>query len=342
METLLFLFPGDRPSFGAEEVRALAEVYGLELEPVVSHQRFLIARSRSWLADIVLQRAALVRVVGIGVQIVPRLPFPSTLQQLDFDALMGDSRTYYLEGVRVDRKQTADTRLMTVLQELGKQILFQTGKRVSAARPDCRLFVVISKQWVVVARKKGEIRAKFFKQRCPKYRKFRHPAAMDPITNRWMVNVARVKKGDLLLDPFCGTGGVLIEAALLGVKPLGVDLDPRMVRGSIENLKMYGLHAEVVRGDARYLPVRSADGVATDPPYGRHASTWGATLRELLRKLFTQLRGVLRHRGYAVVAAPQELPVRVLAAEAGLEYVWEGLQYVHGGLTRRFVILRNM
>lgn len=38
-----------------------------------------------------------------------------------------------------------------------------------------------------------------------------------------------------LLDPFCGTGVVLIEALLMGYQPIGTDLEPRMVDYSRQN-----------------------------------------------------------------------------------------------------------
>ena len=37
-----------------------------------------------------------------------------------------------------------------------------------------------------------------------------------------------VKRGGRLLDPFCGTGGVLIEAATIGVRACGSDISPTM------------------------------------------------------------------------------------------------------------------
>ena len=40
-----------------------------------------------------------------------------------------------------------------------------------------------------------------------------------------------------LLDPFCGTGVVLQEAALMGYQPYGTDLDARMVEYSRKNLE---------------------------------------------------------------------------------------------------------
>ena len=48
----------------------------------------------------------------------------------------------------------------------------------------------------------------------------------------------KVYMPDFLLDPFCGTGVVLQEALLMGIKyPYGTDIEPRMVEYTMENLR---------------------------------------------------------------------------------------------------------
>jgi hypothetical protein len=42
--------------------------------------------------------------------------------------------------------------------------------------------------------------------------------------------------GEWILDPFCGTGGTLIEAALIGCREAGTDADLEMIAGSRKNL----------------------------------------------------------------------------------------------------------
>ncbi len=45
---------------------------------------------------------------------------------------------------------------------------------------------------------------------------------MSPKLARCMVNLTGVKENDLVLDPFCGTGGILIEAGIMGARVIGV------------------------------------------------------------------------------------------------------------------------
>ncbi|MFH1375931.1 MAG: methyltransferase domain-containing protein [Patescibacteria group bacterium] len=56
-------------------------------------------------------------------------------------------------------------------------------------------------------------------------------------------------------DPFCGTGTILVEAALLGYQVLGSDIDARMVEFSKRNLEALNLKGEVFLHDATRSPL---------------------------------------------------------------------------------------
>lgn len=86
------------------------------------------------------------------------------------------------------------------------------------------------------------------------------------------------KPGDLIVDPMCGTGTLLVEAAALGRRCIGVDLEPQWVNLARANVRHVLPQAQrrLARarvGDARRLTallrgVRGGvDLVATSPPY---------------------------------------------------------------------------
>lgn len=56
-----------------------------------------------------------------------------------------------------------------------------------------------------------------------------YPARMHPVTAQRLVE-SFSRPGDAVLDPFCGSGTVLVEARLLGRKAVGVDANPLAVR----------------------------------------------------------------------------------------------------------------
>lgn len=96
--------------------------------------------------------------------------------------------------------------------------------------------------------------------------------------------------GSLLLDPFCGTGVVLQEAAIMGFDIYGTDLEPRMVEYSDANLqwlqqtgKAHARHAAAK--DGRYYQLEAGDAtthtwqptpqlIACETYLGRPLSGW--------------------------------------------------------------------
>ena len=50
-----------------------------------------------------------------------------------------------------------------------------------------------------------------------------------PAFAHWLIKDSTIES-DLILDPFCGVGTVLLEADLLGRKSIGVDLNPYAIR----------------------------------------------------------------------------------------------------------------
>lgn len=54
---------------------------------------------------------------------------------------------------------------------------------------------------------------------------------MDPQLSLIMANQAQVNKGDLVFDPFVGTGSLLISASQFGGYTFGTDIDFMMLHG---------------------------------------------------------------------------------------------------------------
>lgn len=94
-----------------------------------------------------------------------------------------------------------------------------------------------------------------------------------------MLNLVGVKEGTRFHDPFCGTGIILQEAALMKANLSGSDLDPRMVSNSKRNLKWtadeyklpHDIFSDIKEGDATKLSriVKDKfDVIVTEPYFG--------------------------------------------------------------------------
>jgi modification methylase len=105
-----------------------------------------------------------------------------------------------------------------------------------------------------------------------------HPAKMLPELARRIV-AEYSPPGGLVVDPMCGIGTTLVEAATLARRAVGVELEARWAELARANLGValrdhQDVRGEVRLGDARRLPQVLADLggtvdlVATSPPYG--------------------------------------------------------------------------
>ncbi|MDP6869843.1 MAG: methyltransferase domain-containing protein [Candidatus Poseidoniaceae archaeon] len=118
------------------------------------------------------------------------------------------------------------------------------------------------------------------------------PISLEPRIARAAVNIAAGTSKGVVLDPMCGTGGLLIEAALCNRSAIGIDIDPEMVNGTKQNLQWANVTAEVILGDATNFEFpQNLSGVVIDPPYGRNSQLSESTaLTTILGELVKQLK----------------------------------------------------
>ncbi|HVP96000.1 methyltransferase domain-containing protein [Methanoregula sp.] len=171
--------------------------------------------------------------------------------------------------------------------------------------------------------------------RNPGRREFFHPGVMMPRMARTLVNLSLCGAGSVLLDPFCGTGGILIEAEMLSMEVMGSDFDPLMIQGCAGNTKKSSL----LIADTTRLPVRNqtVDAVVTDFPYGQSVCIKKAdTMERLYHDALDEMRRVLKPGSRAVVVTHRDISSIAVQHMTLLQH---HTQRVHKSLTRHILVL---
>tara|TARA_Y100000310_G_scaffold339468_1_gene432181 strand:+ start:3189 stop:4088 length:900 start_codon:yes stop_codon:yes gene_type:complete len=183
----------------------------------------------------------------------------------------------------------------------------------------------------IICGKKIYQRQEKFHLRRPDLRPGFFPVSLKPKLARGLVNLSGVKKGTIW-DPFCGTGGMLIEASLMGLEVQGSDIDPEMINSAKKNFKEYKIKGELKVADARKERI-NCDAIVTDPPYGRRASLKKVKIQELYE---TFLDHVYDFVDTVVIMMPNNIKINT---KYKIYFTTE--EYVHATLTRKILVLKK-
>ncbi|MBO8173647.1 MAG: TIGR01177 family methyltransferase [Thermococcus sp.] len=326
---------GNLPSLAKSEVKALLKLADRRFE-IAEEDYLLLAIEGDERAFPFLDRLGMAHEYGI------LLFSAENVEELYAKAESIDWGEYIAGTFKVDRETMRNC--VHDVKDLEKQlgaIIYRQGFRVNLSNPNTLVRVYCGKKlWVGVRIR--FFKAKTFDERKADKRPFYKPIALPPRIARAMVNLARARRE--ILDPFMGTGGILIEAGLMGLKVYGVDLRKEMVEGARINLEYFGVKDYVLKqGDATKLreifPDKTFEAVATDPPYGSSATLAGRKREELYEKALASIYEILD--GYLSIAFPADFNAEKVAEKIGFEVLEKHYQRVHSSLDRYFYVMKT-
>ncbi|MFA4935597.1 MAG: TRM11 family methyltransferase [Candidatus Methanoperedens sp.] len=244
--------------------------------------------------------------------------------------------TYSIRVRRVKEYSRINTVLME--KELG-EIFYKRGAHANLKNPQMQFRVLLTEDKSIFGRLAASIDRSAYEARKPHYKPFFYPGVLMPRVARALVNIAKPEM--CLFDPFCGTGGILVEAGLLGINVIGGDVQRKLLLGAKMNLDYYHVDYSLMYGDACRLALgdESVDAVVTDPPYGRSAAVKAESIEHLLKDSLQEIFRVLKKGKRAVFVSERE--IEGIAKEAGFNVVESHLQRVHKSLTRRISVLEK-
>jgi len=231
----------------------------------------------------------------------------------------------------------------SLTSEVGGELAQAMHAKVRLVNPERTFVMLIAPDGAVLGVRIVPTARKELPVRRNEVKPFSHYSTLQPEFCRVLVNLARVSRGDLVLDPFCGAGGILMEACDLGATSLGLDFKLSMIKGARSNLVKFDysdFHLAV--GDAQRCPFTRADAIATDPPYGiLSPMVRNRLVSETYQDLVEFSRDTLPASGYLSLVYPSAEPVGDMIRNAGLTLVSKDEIRVHDSLTRVFVVARK-
>jgi tRNA (guanine10-N2)-dimethyltransferase len=341
---LFFLLSGEHETLPASELTAILKVEGYAFKTLETLDQVLRLEAELGCIEAIKRRAAYTRICALELFNCEAKTgkIANAFHSINLDNILDNGESF---AVRVKHVKNYASKIdgMALEGKLGKLILSKrTDAKVNLKNPEKTFLGVLTSEKFVFGLKLAEILPKPFVERRPRKKPFFHPSAMSAKLTRCMVNLAKPKTGELLLDPFCGTGSTLIEAALIGCRVLGLDIKRRMVRGSLKNLAYFNIKPEgVIVADAKKPPLAKVDCVVTDPPYGRSATTLRRTTKQIVEEVLVTANSMLDKGRRICIAAPKTLNVGHVGAALGYKHLESHFVYVHRSLTREIAVFEK-
>jgi len=332
MTTYAFELSGEHETLPRSEALALVEINSTRFCEVAFLDQCLIVEAEDLDVQLLGSRLAMthriIEVLAISDATLEALAKSVSLLELPHERYL----------VRARRIKDAAPGADAVEREVGR-ILFQRGYKADLKNPKMVLRAVITTERIVLGREVARTDRSSFEARRPHLKPFFHPGVLMPRMARSLINLTQVRAGEMLLDPFAGTCGILIEACLIGIQGLGIEVQTRLVKGALCNLHM--LDCSLLLGDAKRLPLQnsSIDAAVLDTPYGRSAKILAKSKEFLLQESLSELFRVIKPDRRMVIVADSSLDA--LLANAGFEIIQKHTDRVHGSLTRQIFLCQR-
>jgi tRNA (guanine10-N2)-dimethyltransferase len=273
----LFLsLSGEHQTLPVSEVKAILEAEGYSYSITERLDQVLRLEADPGCAEALKRRAAFTRLCALELFTCSSeaSSIIKATQRARIGAVLRHGESFVVRVKHV-KEYSSSIDGMALERTLGALIVDKSPKaKVKLKTPDKTFIGILTEHRFVFGVRLAEIEAKPFVERRPRKKPFFHPSAMQAKLARCMINLAQAKKGETVLDPFCGTGTMLIEAGLIGCETVGLDVQRRMARGTMRNVAHFRVKPVGVNlADAKDLPLNKVDCVVTDPPYGTSSTT---------------------------------------------------------------------
>ncbi|MCC7573605.1 MAG: N-6 DNA methylase [Candidatus Methanofastidiosum sp.] len=265
---LLFFLSGGSTLFSKEEVISLLNSYEIKYEIAYSEGQLLILDANISNTDFLFRLGLTHFVLDILSDFVIDEKIDRILSDIQWNSQLNFDRPFKVRVKNIEKKKYGNLELL-IARSISK--FFEDKIKADLTNPVDEIVGLVSNNKLYIGKKIFERNKKDFNIRKPQLRPFFSPTSIDPRIARAMINISGAQRE--ILDPFTGTGGILIEAGLIGLDTYGLDIEEKSALGTKMNLLNYGIKNFDIRvGDARKIFEtfgRGFETIVTDAPYGR-------------------------------------------------------------------------
>jgi tRNA (guanine10-N2)-dimethyltransferase len=332
---LLFELSKEHPSIPGSEVISTLKAEDLIFDIISSNEDAIVVNTSTHYRDIKILAERLSYTF-----VIDELLFfcPPSLDQIEKHAQQNlINRKGSIAITCKNRSKSIDSQ--SILKKLAE--IYTVDKQVNLNNPDLEIRILITDTNVYVGIKIAEIIRSNFEKRKVQHRPFFSPISLHPKLARALVNLSLIKKDETLLDPFCGTGGILLEAGLIGARAIGSDIEKKMIVGCQKTLEHYKIkNYTLIHSDIGQIfnQISKVDAVVTDLPYGKSTTTKGENIKNLYNRAFEKIAQLLKNNSLAVIGSPD-----IDIYSIGKKYfsILEKHEFrVHRSLTRYFAVFQ--
>ncbi len=335
------LLSGEHPTLPKAEIKAILESEKISFKIINLAERIIRIETVNKGAEIINNRAAYTRFSFIELLLcsISKKEIIRNVEELEIEKYISHEESIAVRIKRIGRKVRINTPQLERM--IGEILIKKSGCKVNLKKPNRLLLGLLTDEEFIFGLSAGLLEEKKFGQRTPRKKPFFHPSSLQPKLARCLVNLSRATKYEALFDPFCGTGTILIEAGLMGIECIGGELKEKMIKGAKRNLEHYRIdNANLILSDALCFPVTNFGAIATDPPYGRTASTCGISMPSLIQRFLKNASDALPKNGFLCISSPKDNKTVNTAENYSFKVQEIHSVYVHRSLTREIAVLK--
>jgi tRNA G10 N-methylase Trm11 len=169
------------------------------------------------------------------------------------------------------------------------------------------------------------------------------PWSTTPLVAEVLVRLAKIRPGQRVLDPFCGTGTIprAVRRRHPTTRVLGSDHDPRALELAIRNSRLdIDLVLANANAEALPLPTDSIDRIVANLPFGKQVGTHQLN-RTLYPKLLQEIDRVMAADGRAVLLTEDKRVLQeAIHHQPGLKLTRQRLLKYNGATPTAYVLTR--